>query len=292
MKFEHIYHIKLEYTSGKSDPSKIFSAYSNVINSFKKMDMVLGKTLNQYTKCEQTLEEIQLSSISSKIKQSWEYPDDELVNQNEKVIQKEIEDYVAYGTATVLEAINSNEKINSLNQIENVCEKINSKARNSSVGNIFSYTPPPNIEIINIIKSMSDSIQALTEYETLEYKTGVTTTKIPKKIEISVQDIETEMIKKMETNQHEINLKIKDLHFLSDAKWGFKHGKNNIEAKIEDSKWYNDFYIEKTITLHPGDSLKVIIEIREEFDKFGKLIKKENTIIEVKEVIQGSLDDE
>jgi hypothetical protein len=292
LKIERIYHVKLNYTPGVSDPSKIFIAYSNSINSFRKIDLILGKTLSYSTKCKQTLEDIQLGSITSKIKELFEYSDDELPDQKKAAIAKDIEEYVSYGTTVILDTINNGEKINSPKQIEKISEKINTKARNSSVGHLISYAPPANTEIIDAIKNLSESVQSLTENEILEYQEDNVIIQVPKKIEVDVQKIETEMNKQYITSERELILKIKDPHFLGNAKWGFKHGNKNIEAKMEDPKWNDDFYNKKSIILHPGDSLQVVIELYEEYDKYGQLIKEEYTIVKVKDVIPGVLDDE
>ena len=292
MKFERTYHIKLKYTPGVSDPSKIFIAYSNAINSFRKMDMILGKTLNYSTKCKQTLEDIELSSISSKIKELFEYPDDSLSDTTNELTTKDIEEYVSYGTAVILNTLNNGEKIDSPKKLEKISETINAKAQNSSVGQLLSYSPPVNNDIIDIIKYLSESVQSLTENETLEYKKDDIVIEVPRKIEVDVQKIETEMSKKFLTSQRELILKIKDLHFLGSAKWGFKHGYKNIEAKMEDQIWNDDFYNKKTIILHPGDSLHVSIELYEEYDKYGRLVKDEYTITKVMEIIPGELDDD
>jgi hypothetical protein len=292
LRIERIYHVKLKYTPGVSDPSKIFTSYSNTINSFRKINVILGKTLSYSTKCKQTLEDIQLSSISSKIKELFECSDDELPDTKETVITKDIEEYVSYGTSVILDTINNGEKINSVKQIEKISQKIKTKAQNSSVGQLITYSPPSNNDIIDALKNIADSMQSLSDNEILEYQEGNVIISVPKKIEVDVQKIETEINKKYLTSQRELILKIKDPHFLGNAKWGFKHGNKNIEAKMEDSKWNDDFYNNKTIILHPGDSLRVIIELYEEYDKYGKLIKEEYTIVKVGDVIPGELDDE
>jgi len=292
MKIEHIYNVKLKYTRGLSDPSKIFIAYSNTINSFKKLDMILGKTLNHSTKCKQTLEDIQLSSISSKIKELFEYSEDELSDTSKSLEVKDVNDYVSHATAIIFENINEKDKIDSSKQLDIISKQIDEKARSSSVGQLISYSPPANNEIIDVIKNFSDSVQLLTENEELEYQKDDTIIKVPRKIEIDIQKIETELKIKKFTSQRDLILKIKDLHFLGNAKWGFKHGNKNIEAKIEDQKWNKDFYNDKIIILHPGDSLDVIVELYEEYDKYGKLIKEEYTIVKVKNIIPGGIEDD
>ena len=292
MKIERIYNVKLKYSPGLSDPSKIFLAYSHSINSFRKLDMVLGKTINYSTKCKQTLEDIQLSSISSRIKESFECSDNELSDTSKPLEVRDVDNYVSYATSILFDNINIDKKIDSPEQLDKISKQIDEIARNSSVGQLMTYSPPANNEIIDVIKNFSDSVQLLTENEELEYQKDDTIINVPRKIELDIQKIETELKKKILTSQRELILKIKDLHFLGNAKWGFKHGNKNIEAKIDDQKWNNDFYTDKIITLHPGDSLDVIVELYEEYDKYGKLIKEEYTIVKVNDIISGGIDDD
>jgi hypothetical protein len=245
MKVERIYNVKLQYTPGVSDPSKIFLAYSNTINSFKKFDIILGKTLNYSTKCKQILEDIQLGSISSKIKELFDCPDDELSDISKPLKKSDVDNYVSNATSIIFDTINKNKKIDSPKQLAIISKQIDEIARNSSVGQLISYTPPTNNEIIDAIKNFSDSVQLLTDNEELEYQKDNIIIKVPRKIEVDFQKIETELKKKSLTFQRELILKIKDLHFLGNAKWGFKNGNKYIEAKIEDQKWNNKFYNEK-----------------------------------------------
>jgi ASC-1-like (ASCH) protein len=292
MKIERIYNVKLKYTPGLSDPAKIFLAYSNTINSFRKFDIILGKTLNYSTKCKQTLEDIQFGSISSKIKELFECPDDELSDISKPLEVRDVDNYVSHATNIIFDTINKGKKIDSPKQLDIISKQIDEIARNSSVGQLISYSPPANNEIIDVIKSFSDSVQLLTDNEELEYQKDDTIIIVPRKIEVDVQKIETELKTKFLTSQRELILKIKDLHFLGNAKWGFKHGNKNIEAKIEDNEWSNNFYNDKIITLHPGDSLDVMVELYEEYDKYGKLIKEEYTIVKVNNIISGGTEDE
>lgn len=292
MKIERIYNVKLKYTPGFSDPSKIFLAYSNTINSFRKLDIILVKTLSYSTKYKQTLEDIQLGSISSKIKELFEYSDNELSDTSKPLEVRDIDNYVSHATSFLFDTINKGKKIDSPKQLEIISKNIGKIARNSSVGQIITYSPPANNEIIDVIKNFSDSVQLLTENEELEYQKDDTIINVPRKIELDVQKIETELKKKDLTSQREVILKIKDLHFLGNAKWGFKHGNKNIEAKIGDQKWNNDFYYDKIISLYPGDSLDVIVELYEEYDKYGKLIKEEYTIVKVNNIIPGGIEDD
>jgi len=292
MKYERTYNIKLKYTAGVSDPSKIFISYSNMINSFRKMNTVLSKSIYYTTNCKQILEDIQLGSISSKIKELFDCPDDNLTTTTEEITSNDIDEYFSYGTSVILETLSSGEKIDTLEKIEKIKEKINEKAKSSSIGQIISYTPPATNDIIDVIKNISEGVQSLTENEILEYQKDNVVIEIPKKIDLDVQKIEAEMSKKFITTQRELILKIKTLNFIGTAKWGFKHGTKNIDAKIEDNDWNDEFYIKKNITLYPGYSLQVLVEILEEYDKTGKLIKEEFTITKVIQVIPGSVDDD
>jgi hypothetical protein len=286
IKFEYQYDIKLDYEAGKSDPYKIFMAYSEAIRSFKRIDSLLCKSLNYANSCRQTLENVQPGSIIARIKAQLEYPEDELFEPL-GYAQKEVQQYMTKSTEIIFNSLN-NGKIETENQIEDIQEKIVAAAKETAIGSSFSFSAPRVSEIVDALKEVSESSSFLSENESLSYTSDNTHISIPTKIEVDVKKIETEMKKTIITTKRRLILKIKMLYLIGNAQWEFKLGKQNIKAKILDNDWINSFQ-NKMIILFPGDALEVGVEISEEYDKYGNLIDTEHTIEKVYNIIHGEI---
>lgn len=289
MKTEYIYNVKLDYKPGVSDPGKVFVAYSEIIKSFKRIDSLLGRTLSHGSICKQTLENVEIGSITSKIKSIFEYSEDELSDEPEYT-EENLQDYLVSSTSALFSSL-SNGKIDSEKQIEDIQDKIEESARNNNILSSFTYSRPSASEIVDVLKDVSESSSTLTENEQISYITKNANISVPKNIEVDVQKIENDMKKKIVTGKRELILKIKKAYLIGNAQWEFKHGKNSIDAKILDKDWLEKYH-KKLETIAPGDSLEVVVEIIEEYDKYGKLISDTYTIDKVIGIIPGEIDEE
>lgn len=289
MKAEYYYTIKLEYQPGVSDPSKTFIAYSEIINSFRRIDNLLGRSLSHDSLCIQTLENIEIGSLTTKIKSLFEYPDDELTSEPE-YSETDIENYCKSSTSIIFNAMTTG-KIDSERQIENIQNNIDSAARTHNIDKSFTYSKPSTSEIVEVLSDISESINMLSENDVISYLNNDLEIPMPRSINVNVEKIENDMKKKIVTGKRELILKIKKVYLLGNAKWEFKHGKNSIDAKIMDAEWLEKFHT-KAVTIAPGDSLEVVVDIVEEYDKYGNLLSADYSIAKVLSIIPGEIDDE
>jgi len=289
MKTEYTYNVKLDYKPGVSDPGKVFVAYSEIIKSFKRIDSLLGRTLSHGSSCKQTLENVEIGSITSKIKSIFEYSEAELSDEPEYT-EENLQDYLVSSTSALFSSL-SNGKIDSEKQIEDIQDKIEESAKNNKILSSFTYSRPSASEIVDVLKDVSESSATLTENEQISYITKNTNISVPKNIEVDVQKIENDMKKKIVTGKRELILKIKKAYLIGNAQWEFKHGKYSIDAKILDKDWLEKYH-KKIEVIAPGDSLEVVVEIIEEYDKYGKLISDTYTIEKVVGIIPGEIDEE
>lgn len=289
MKAEYSYDVKLDYKPGVSDPAKTFVAYSEIIKSFKRIDGLLGRSLSHGSTCKQTLEDIQIGSLTTKIKSLFEYPEDELMDEPQYA-EEDVEDYFASGTAAIFGAMEDGE-ISTEAQVEGIQDEIEKIAEHHRINRSFAYSKPSASELLDVLKEVSESTGMLTENESISYLSKKLEISLPRNVTVDVEKIEDEMKKKIVTGKRELILKIKKVYLIGNAKWEFKHGKNTIDAKILDQSWLDRFH-SKSVAIAPGDSLEVVVEITEEYDKYGNLISDNYSIEKVLNIIPGEIDEE
>jgi len=280
--------IQLEYSPENSNASGLFLTYSKLISAVTNTELMLVKTISRNVKHANSLIEIRPGSIISKIKEQFEIDDSEFAKESEMVSDVVCE-YINNGRNTIFDAMRAG-PISTEKQIEDIRVLITTGANEKGISERFSYTPPSISEIIDSTKEMAGATSELREDETVILSEGTVKTELPKNVEVEVSKIERELSKKFVTTKRELILKVKKPDYLGEAKWEFKHGKNRVDANIEDEDWLERFHSKKAI-IAPGDSLEVIIRLEEEYDKHGDLLKEEYAIEKVKEIIRGRIDE-
>lgn len=208
MKIERIYEVKLDYAQGKSDPFVVFSAYAEIINSFREIDNLLGKSINSNTSCKLTLEDVMPGSIRSKIK-AWLDGDDSLI-QNTVPDKKNIQEFVDKGAKVFVETLNDI-KIESSEQINDIQSKIKRLAVDNKIDNIITYAPPQPKAILNVVEDLVKSVNRLSQNESIQYHCNDDIIQIRKNIEVYFDKIQEEFVNRIIVSEGEMILKIKNL---------------------------------------------------------------------------------
>lgn len=285
----HYYSVKLDYETGTVNPSHLFSSMSKAIDAFKTLDIMMVRTINHHVKTVQTLEGLELGSIFTKIKQAIEYDDDEDLEAVDAAEQS-ITEYISRGKANIIRAVNENDKIDDVAQIEEIIDGLNEIAEESSISSQFNYQPPQANEVIETVSNLTGVTKELGQNENIKYSDDIETegVVISKTSEIDIAKVEESTIARKLENEREMILKVKKPDFLGSSKWEFKSGKSTIHAKISDETWIGKFH-SKAANVSPGDSLLAWTKVVEQYDRFGNLVHDEYTIIEVRDIIAGEL---
>jgi hypothetical protein len=279
MKIERIYEIKFNYKQGKSDPFTVFSAYAEIINSFKEIDKLLGKSICSNISCKLTLEDVTPGSIISKIK-AWLDGDDGLI-QNTMPDKNNLQEFVNEGTKVLINTMNDT-KIESREQINDIQGKIEKLAVDNGINNIITYIPLPTKAILKVADGFAKSVNKISENESIQYHCNNDIIPIRRNIEVYFDKIQEELINQTIISEGKMILKIKNPDLLENKLWTFKHDKP-IQARIADSEWLNEFF-EGKIPLFSGDSFHATVKTIAKYDKDGNLIKQEYVVTKVEEI--------
>jgi hypothetical protein len=283
MKIERIYEVRLNYEQGKSDPFIAFSAYAEIVKSFKQIDNLIGKSINSDTNCKLTLEDVIPGSIISKIKAWLECTEDSLV-QSSMPDKQNLQDFVDEGAKVFIESLNET-KIESGEQINDIQNKIKKLAVDNKISNILTYIPPSPKMILNVADGFAKSVKKISENESIQYHCNNDIIPIQKSIEVYFDKIQEEFVNQTLVSEGEMILKIKKPDLLGNTLWTFKHDKP-IQAHIEDVEWLNNF-LNAEIPLFSGDSLHANVKTITKYDSDGNLIKQEYIVTKITEKISG-----
>jgi hypothetical protein len=283
MKMERIYDVELDYKPGKSDPIIVFSAYAEIIQSFSKIDNLLGKSLSSATICKLTLEDVLPGSIISKIK-AWLESEGNSLTIDTVLKNEDLQNYVDESAKIFIDALNK-ETIESKDQIQALQTNFDNVARKTRIANMITYTAPPLKSILNVANDFSKSIMKLSDNESVLYQCKNNEIQIKKNVHIAFDQIQEEFVEKTLVTEGEMLLKIKKPDLLGNTLWLFKHDKP-IQAHIEDPEWLKEF-LDAEIPLFSGDSLQAHVKTIQKYDIDGNLLKQEYFITKINNKITG-----
>jgi len=281
------YDIRLNYVAGSKNPSRVFSSMAQMIESLKKTDDILGKSINCVVETDQILDDIQAGSIIARIQEWIEVKEDIFcIPEN----QNKIQNYFNRSKKAVIKTLES-KVIDDRFKVEALADEIEGIAKDEKLTELMGYSKPNPLDIAENLKDIAKSTDQLIDNESIEYTASDgECIKLQPQTEVFIDSIKTSLISKTLTSENIIILKIKKPDYLGDSRWDFKHDKTALQAKIEDSQWMDKFH-KKQITIGPGDALEVKMKTIVDYDNKGNVINLQNIIIVVNDIIQTGVDD-
>lgn len=288
-RIEVSYTLRLAYEPGARDPSRLFSAMARAIEAFRQVDLLLARSVGRELSYEQTLESFEVGSFITRIKEAFEYSQ---AQELEEASDSGAVSFVKHGRSRIVKTLTENPKIESTEPVEKLAEELDGIARETNVSNSLSYRPLREVDLVEGLDELSQPVRGLTGRESLIFSGDEDEPQeMPRDAFVARREIESSIIRRTIITERETILKIKRPDYLGNAKWEFKHGRALVPAKILDARWLDDFH-ERRAQTGPGDSLSVKVQVTEEYDKNGNLVRETTEILEVREIIPGSIDDE
>lgn len=284
---EQEYEIKVDFNPENNDPVLIYKAMAASIEYLQKSDDILAKSISKDNKVKISLHRIKEGSLRSFIRSRTECPENELQSQNdEDDLEIKVKEYFARGKRVITQGLlDLGSELNE-EQLEEIASKVDTIAKETRIAEQPFYILPSAGDIKDIAVAAEKTASLMDDNSRILYiGKDEQAVELPKKINLEKNLFNDEMRKILKSERNLI-LKVKKPDFLGDSRWEMKHGKNRIVCKIVDEGWINRFK-NKEVLVFPGDSLECVVEITEEYDELGNLIKSEYQIKEVENVIEG-----
>ncbi len=250
--------LKIDYEKDSPRPSRVFRAMSELIEGFQALDNDLIQAFPIRVEGELLLEDIQVGSLKTKIKNVLKGIDDEAIKNLEW--KKVVGGFLLQGKHAVVQWIEKRERIESRQALEDLSRKVLQLAEGTKVLHLPVYTPPPLPLLIKDIALISGAVNQLGAKDIATYEAAGTTSEFNKQFHVDAEFAEELLTDETITNKSEVLLRVKKPDYLGDSMWEFVHTGHIIRAKIEDHDWVVAFQFQK-VEVRPGDALRVILEI-------------------------------
>lgn len=278
------FEIRLDFEKEAQNPSRLFKSFAEMIEAINTVDYLIAETVNTKVKSKIILDDIEKGSLIGRF---W----NELVLSDEGQIddspdKQDIEEYIEESRAETLKFLS--DKKTSVDDLENLKDKIVEIAEKKNLSNSFNYAEPDSLKLAQAINKVNESTEKLTANESYELKSPkreVTDIKsgTPK---IDIEAVENALTDKQIINESIAFYLIKKPDFLGESAWSFKHGKKSVSVKILHQEWLDNFHSGKIIVV-PGDSLQVRIKQTLKYNRNGYLISEQTEIIKVIDIIHN-----
>lgn len=277
--------ITIDYDRQSPHPEQVFLGLSKIIEAFTVLDSNLVNCIDSEIQPVILLEDVEKGSIKVWLKNMINsLPDDGLKNCDVKRILGE---YLVKSKYLILSYIDGKESISKIEEVEALEQNILEMAKNTNTSEFECYTKPERESLLRSMSNMGDAFGYFRNNDHIYIETvNGNSTIINKNFRLPKSSIEQFCAGDTFENTIDIILKVRRPDFLGDAQWGFRHGKNSMDAKILDDEWLSK-YRNREVAVFPGDSLKVNLQSVVTYGKDNELISEKNAIIKVYEVVPG-----
>ncbi len=277
-----LFEIRIDFIRGEGDPTRIFRAMTSLIEATQLLDVHLSATISSKVSTTIVLQDVESSSLKSKLKTVIEQVPDEPLKDGD--VKKVIGGFLHSAKHIVLDWCSEREEIKDRNEVKLLEASIHRLAEESDIKRIPAYEPIDTSSLLSDISSINNALDVLIEEDTATFETieGVST--YNPRLDIA-QDVVRELITRETIVSEAVRIiKIKKPDYLGSSKWGFQYSGKLIEAKILDDSWLHEFQ-KRNKPIHPGDSLRVSLKEEIYYGYNSEVVHTHYEVIEVYEII-------
>ncbi|MDR3578660.1 MAG: hypothetical protein P4L44_01715 [Oryzomonas sp.] len=276
------FYVQIDFQKGTENPERVFQAMSDLIHTFRHIDQDLSSSIATTIQSKLILQDIEAGSIRARLRSILESIDDE--GLKELNWKKVVGSYLVKGKYTILKFLEERDKIDNRQQIEDLRESLVNLAEEADIKKFPFYNPIPEARLIKDLQYLGNALAPLLDSDTVKFSGDSEIILINKGFMVSPDAMEDILTERVLTGQYEVFLKVKKPDYLGQSMWEFKHEGKLVPAKILDVMWVQKFQ-NKEIQLGPGDSIRALVEVKVNYDKYGDVISSHYTVLEVKEII-------
>jgi len=279
---ESEFYVQIDFQRGTERPERVFQAMTDLIHTFRHIDQDLSSSIATTIQSKLILQDIETGSVRARLKSMLETIDDEGLKELDW--KKLVGSYLVKGKYKIIKFLEEKEKIENRKQVEDLRQSLIYLAEETNIKSLPFYSPISEARLLKDLQSLGNAVMPLVENDIVKFSGNGEILELNKNFMVLPETIEEILTERVITGKYEIILKVKKPDYLGQSMWEFKHEGKLIPAKVLHVDWLQKFQ-KKEVTLGPGDSIRAIVEVKVNYDRYGEVINSHYTIIEVKEII-------
>ena len=282
-----VFAIEIKFESHSPHPSRIFTAMARLIDGIGVVDDDLVSSLDVKIESELLLEDIQIASLKSVLRNALRTTDDDaLKNLNWKRL---VGEYLFRAKHKMLEWLSEKPTISNREEIAVLGRELHQLAEGTDIQRFPYYRPVPLPRILHDIQTLTSAVACLNPNDSALFLALGKTCPINTRFDFDAEVVEGMMTKEKITNRTREILKVKKPDYLGDSMWDLRQGDRVIRAKIEDHDWLGKFQ-RRQEDVRPGDSLRCEMETTVHYGFDGEEVAVHYRVLQVGEVLPGVVD--
>jgi hypothetical protein len=269
---------------GEGDPSRIFRAMAGLIESTQLLDTHLAAVLSTKVRTTLVLQDVETSSLKSKLKTVIEELPDEALKHGET--KKIIGHFLLKAKHNILNWCSERKEIKNREEVKQLETDIHNLAELSDIKLLPAYAPVETASLLSDINAVRDALSNLQREDNATFISAEGTSQYNRSLSISPEIVRELITRNMIRSEGERILKVKKPDYLSDTMWSFKYAGHQIEAKILDDTWLTKFQT-RQVSVQPGDSLRVVLREEISYGYDSEIVNTHYEIVKVVEIIPG-----
>lgn len=259
--------------------------FYEVLNDF---DKIVVRNIGQNFVSEYGLEDVEFSSLKTKLAQILKSIPDELLKDLQ--LKKIIGYFLIKAKYRLIKMLADNKEISNKEQIQKVADEVNKDIKEIGESYQIIVTHVNNYIILNAIDDLVKETNNLRDKELLEYKSKAGNTFVQKGVYLNKSKILSELGQRVITNEATELLKIKKVDMLSEGpSWNFLQGKKPLSAKMLDKPWLDAFH-NRQVIIKPEDALMVSLKTTHTYNPNFDDKKTDFEVIKVLSVVSPESD--
>jgi hypothetical protein len=274
---------EIDFQRGIGPASRVFAATHDFIRACEKLDAELVQSIDSNIETVLVLEDIQEGSIKTWLRSLLVAVDDDALKTLDW--KPQVGKYLVRAKYAILRFTDDDSGDRSLPALR---EEIRRIASDTDVRHLPDYSPPSPRALIDAVRDFQGVKARLVEGDRARFVSdveGASEWKFNLTVRMPLESIEDLAVARtIEVPSSEMILPVKKPDYLGDSKWGLRHGKRNIEAKIEDQDWLRRFQ-NRVEDVRPGDALRCLVRIEYLYGHDNELLNERYTVLDILEVL-------
>jgi hypothetical protein len=273
----------IDYKRSTGSASRVFAATHDFIKACERLDRELLESIDTNIETVMVLEDIEAKSLKTFLKNVLTATDDQALKDLDW--KPAVGKYLVRAKYAVLRWVDKDEMPHDLATLGREIKRI---ASETDVKYIPDYRAPSPESLVNAIRDFQGVKDHFIEGDRVQIITPEETHEMNLTMRWDIDSLESLAVKEtIAFPPAPMILAVKKPDYLGDSKWQLRHGKRNIDAKIEHKEWLKEFQ-SRAVDIRPGDSLKCEVKIEHLYGHDNELINERYTVTKVIDVLVNS----
>lgn len=274
---------EIDFQKGVGPASRVFAATHQFIKACEALDAELVQSIDSSIETVLVLEDIQQGSIRTWLRNLLTAVDDDALKTLDW--KPQVGRYLVKAKYLTIQFLDSDEPQRSLPDLR---QRIQQAAAETDVRHLPDYAPPSPSALVEALRDFQNVKDHLVEGDharLLSQHTGLPEYEFNLRVRFPIESIEELAVARtIKQPSAEMILPVKKPDYLGNSMWGLRHGKRNIEAKIQDDPWLRRFQ-NREVDVRPGDALQCIVATECLYGHDNELLTERYTVEKVIDIL-------